>query len=152
MKLIGRARLGQLATDRLAPHEPGDAAQDLHMQARRFLGAHDHEEEADRLAVDAVVGDRRAAHAAYDGELPDPGGPGVGDRDSESDPGAQHCLSFQHGGENLIERAARAVHQVPRKLSENAGLIGSGKGNHDPVRCEQLGQKDGSASRGMAQT
>ena len=74
------------------------------------------------------------------------------DGDAEADSRTQHGLPLLHGGEDLVEIAAGAGHEVPRELRENAVLIRSDKGNHDPVRREQLGQEHGSASKGMGQT
>jgi len=149
VELIWRAGLDQLSANRFQPDQPGDSTEELYMQARRFLRAHDHEEEPHRLAVDAVVGDPGSGAPADDGERPDSGAARVRDGDSEADSRTENGLPFQYGGQHLVKATARAIHQVPRELRENTLFVGSGEGNHDPVRREQLGQEHGSASRGM---
>ena len=71
---------------------------------------------------------------------------------AEADAGTQYGLTLEDGGEHVIVVASGSLHEVPRKLREHASLIRSDKGNHDPVRREQLGQEHGSASKGMGQT
>jgi len=119
------------------------------MQASRLLRAHDHEEEPHRFAVDTVVSDPCSGAPADDGKLPDSRAARVRNGHPEADSRTEHGLPFQYGGKHLLKAAARATHQVPRQLRENTLFVGGGEGNHDPVRCEQLGQEHGSAGRGM---
>ena len=94
VELIRGLGLDQLLTDGVPPHQPGDATQDLDVQAGRRLRPNDEEEQSDRVAVDGVIGDRLRGHAADHAELLHRGAPRVGDGDTESDAGAEDRLTF----------------------------------------------------------
>src|SRR3954467_2911875 len=89
VELIRGLGLDQLLTDSVPPHQPGDATQDLDVQTGRRLRPNDEEEQADRIAVDGVIGDRLRGHAADNTQILHRGAPRVGDGDTESDAGAE---------------------------------------------------------------
>jgi len=59
---VGVSGLEQLLPDRLPADQPGDPAQDLHVETGRRLRADDEEDEAHRLAVDGVERHGRRRH------------------------------------------------------------------------------------------
>src|SRR4029079_6533235 len=63
VELIRGLRLDQLVRGGAPPHQPGDATQDLDVQAGRRLRPHDKKKQPDRVAVDGVVRDRLRGHA-----------------------------------------------------------------------------------------
>src|SRR5262245_26998352 len=89
VELIRGLRLDQLLTDGVPPHQPGDATQDLDVQAGRRLRPHDEKKQADRIAIDGIVGNRLRGHAADHDELLDSRTARVRNGDAESDAGAE---------------------------------------------------------------
>src|SRR5688500_10008172 len=87
IELIWGPGVDQPLADVLPPYQPGDATQNLDVESRGRIRAHDEKEQADRLAVDGIEGDRRLTHAADDDQLLDPRRSGVGNRHPEPDAG-----------------------------------------------------------------
>jgi hypothetical protein len=65
----------------------------------------------------------------------------VGDGDPIPDPGGQHLLPLQHGGEEWLDIGPGPLGEERGQFAKDAGLIGGREGHLDAFWGQELGEQ-----------
>ena len=134
----------QVVTKLIAPQQPGDPAERLHVRSGGALGSDQEEEQLDRPSIQGVVIDRLPRDTGGENELIDRGGLAVRDGDTAPDARAQDLFPIPDGAEDRlpggrVETWSREVDKLAQHV-----ILGSGIQRYlDAIRGEQLSELHG---------
>src|SRR5688500_10288902 len=101
-KILSRRRLAEIVAQLLAPQEPRNARERLHMRAGRGFGSDEEKQELDGTTVERIKLDRLSDDTGGHHELVEIGRLAVRDGYSAADAGAEQRLALADRGENGV--------------------------------------------------